>query len=158
MDLNSLKLLGITVRTNNKNEMDPKTSKIATTAGMYWNQNIANRFTHRKKPGVTYAVYTEFESNEHGEYTYFIGELVDDYDDQSNLDFTKLTIPTSRYQKFTTASGQMPNIVISAWQEIWQMESADFGGTRKYIADFEVYDQRASDLNNAVVDIFIGIE
>ena len=38
------------------------------------------------------------------------------------------------------------------------MKEDDFEAKRKYIADFEVFDQRASDPNNAVVDIYIGIE
>ena len=29
---------------------------------------------------------------------------------------------------------------------------------RKYVADFEVYDERASDPKAAILDIFIGIE
>lgn len=33
----------------------------------------------------------------------------------------------------------------------------NFGGKRKYIADFEIYDQRAADPNNAVIDIYIGM-
>jgi predicted transcriptional regulator YdeE len=38
------------------------------------------------------------------------------------------------------------------------MDSVDFGGRRKYIADFEVYDDRAVDPENAAVDIYIGID
>lgn len=32
------------------------------------------------------------------------------------------------------------------------------GGERSYIADFEVYDERASDHLNVVLDIYIGIK
>lgn len=52
----------------------------------------------------------------------------------------------------------MPEVVISAWQKIWAMNENDFGGKRKYVADFEIYDQRASDPNNTIIDICIGIE
>ncbi len=38
------------------------------------------------------------------------------------------------------------------------MSEEVLGGKRNYIADFEVYDQRASDVNHAVVDIYIGIK
>jgi predicted transcriptional regulator YdeE len=37
------------------------------------------------------------------------------------------------------------------------MNDQDFGSKRAYLADYEVYDQRAIDPNNAVVDIYIGI-
>ena len=157
INLNELKLVGLTARTNNKNEMNPDASKIGALAGNYWGNQIANAFKHRKNPGVTYAVYTEFESDENGDYTYFIGEEVECFDDQDLEQFKTLTIPASNYQKFTTEAGKIPDIVINAWQQIWQMNEKDFGGKRQYIADFEIYDQRASDMNNAVLDIFIGI-
>ena len=38
------------------------------------------------------------------------------------------------------------------------MNENDFGGKRKYIADFEIYDERAVDSHNTVIDIYIGIE
>ena len=47
--------------------------------------------------------------------------------------------------------------VIEAWQNIWKMKPHDFAGNRTYIADFELYDQRSCDPNNAAVDIYIGI-
>ena len=156
--LGEIKLLGITARTNNKDEMNPETAKIGATAGEYWSRGLANEFQARANPGVTYAVYTDFESDENGEYTYFIGEAVESFDGQDTDKFTALTIPASNYQKFTTEPAPMPKVVIDAWQSIWQMKADDFGGARKYIADFEVYDQRASNSDEAVIDIYIGVE
>jgi predicted transcriptional regulator YdeE len=52
----------------------------------------------------------------------------------------------------------MPEVVIDAWQKIWKMTSDDFDGDRAYIADFEVYDQRASNPDNASLDIYIGLK
>ncbi len=156
--LESLQLIGITARTNNKNEMDPEKSKIADVMGRYWSENIAEYFHNRVAPGITYAIYTDYESDEHGDYTYFLGELVHSFDQQDNEKFKQLTIPASRYQKLTTETGKMPDIIINAWQEIWQMQPSDFDGKRRYIADFEVYDHRAIDPNNATIDIYIGVE
>lgn len=151
-------LVGLTARTNNENEMNPEKSKIGGLAGNYWEKQIANHIQHRSNPGVTYAVYTDFESDEHGDYTYFIGEVVNSLQDQNLENFETITIPASNYIKFTTEPGKMPDVVISAWQKIWAMDQNSFGGKRKYIADFEVYDQRASDPNHTTVDIYIGVE
>ncbi len=158
IELQELALVGLTARTNNKNEMNPETSKIASLAGTYWGNQLANDIKHRTQPGITYSVYTEYESDENGEYTYFIGEAVESVDDQNLSQFRTLVIPKSSYQKFTTQPGKMPDIVIASWQSIWKMSEGDFGGKRKYIADFEVYDQRAADPSNTVIDIYIGIE
>jgi predicted transcriptional regulator YdeE len=152
-----IKLIGLTARTNNKNEMNPQTSKIGELAGRFWGQNSASQIPNRKNPGVTLAVYTQYESNEHGEYTYFIGEEVNSFENVP-AEFQKLTIPAAKYQKFTTPSGKMPEVVINAWQQIWKMTSNDFSGERAYLADFEVFDQRASDPTNASLDIYIGIK
>lgn len=157
VSLSKLTLIGVTVRTSNSNEIDPKSSKIAAHVNSYKTQGLANNIKHRVAPGVTYCVYTDYESDEHGEYTYFIGEAVDSTDDQNLSRFETLIIPKSNYQKFTTEPGKIPNIIIAAWQALWKMDENDFGGKRKYLSDFEIYDQRASDPNNAVVDIYIGL-
>lgn len=152
-----IKLVGLTARTNNKNEMNPQTSKIGELARRFWSQNIATQISHRKNPGVTLSVYAEYDSNEHGDYTYFIGEEVSSFEHiPSGLQ--KLMIPAAKYQKFTTPSGAMPGIVINAWQQIWKMTSQDLDGDRAYIADFEVYDQRAIDPANMSLDIYIGVK
>lgn len=137
--------------------MNPQTSKIGELAGRFWSQNIASQIFNRKNPGVTLSVYTEYESDEHGDYTYFIGEEVNSFENVS-ASFQKLTIPAATYQKFTTSPGKMPEVVINAWQQIWKMSVNDFGSERAYVADFEVYDERASDPANASLDIYIGVK
>jgi len=52
----------------------------------------------------------------------------------------------------------MPEVVREPWFKIWQMSEEDLGGKRLYKSDFEIYDERASDHQNIVLDIFIGIE
>ena len=157
VELGSLILVGLTARTNNRNEMDPKKAKIGSIAGSYWGNGTANEFKNRKNPGVTYSVYTEFESDEHGEYTYFIGEEVSSVDQQDLSKFKVITIPEGTYQKFTAGPGKMPDIIINAWQNIWSMKKEDFAGKRTYLADFEIYDHRAMDPTNAIADIYIGV-
>ena len=152
-----MKLVGLTARTNNKNEMSPQTAKIGQLAGRFWSQNMAAQIQDRKNPGVILSAYTEYASNEHDDYTYFIGEEVNSFTDIP-AGLQTLTIPATKYQKFTTLPGQMPDVVINAWQQIWKMKADHFGGERAYVADFEVYDQRASDPSNTSLDIYIGIK
>src|SRR5436190_20172845 len=151
-----IKLIGLTARTNNKNEMISQVSRIGELADRFWSQNIASQIPNRKYQGVTLSVYTEYDSNEHGDYTYFIGKEVSSFEDIPT-GLQQLTIPAAKYQKFTTPSGKMPEVVINAWQEIWRMLSEDIGGDRAYQADFEVYDHRAYDPANTTLDIYIGI-
>jgi len=156
--LDDITLIGITARTSNEREMSPETAKIGGMVAAYFGGQLSEKMLNRKTPGVTYAVYTDYESDEHGEYTYFIGEAVESSEGQDTEAFDIITIPAGAYQKFTTAAGKMPNVVIEAWQKIWAMGPADFGAKRSYLADFELYDGRALDPENTEADIFIGIE
>lgn len=155
--LPEIKLVGITARTKLASEMNLATAKIGATVQKYFQMNLPEKIQNRKKPGITYCVYTNYESNFAGEYTYFIGEEVGSFDDLLE-DFETLVIPAQNYTKFTTESGAMPVVCISAWQKIWTMTSAEFGNERAYIADFEVYDERALDHKNTVLDIYVGLK
>ena len=136
--------------------MDPERAKIGPLLARYQSENIAKQIPHKQHSGVTYSVYTNYNSNELGDYTYFVGEEVSmTYDIPKSL--TLLTIPASQYQKFTTEPGKMPGVVIEAWQQIWAMTREELGGVRNFVADFEIYDQKACDPSNAIVDIYIGI-
>lgn len=152
-----IKLIGLSIRTNNKNEMNPATSKIAELIGKYASQNIPAKIPFRKNPGITFSVYTDYDSDEHGDYTYFVGEQVDSFEGVLS-DLQQRVIPAAQYQKFTTMPGKMPAVVVNAWQQIWQMTPSELGGSRAYIADFEVYDQRASDPDHTILDIYIGVQ
>jgi len=151
----AIQLVGLTVRTNNANEQNPATGKIGPLVSDYFSQATSSSILHRVNPGITFSVYTDYESDHHCDYTYFIGEEVSSFDDIP-VGLYRITIPGSDYQRFTTHSGQMPLVVINAWRAIWQMDTKALGGERSFIADFEIYDERAMDPNKAVVDVYIG--
>jgi len=155
--LPEIKLIGISIRTNNATEIDSLTSKIFGCVQRYFHQALYEKIPHRKKPGTTLCVYTDYESDHTGDYTYFIGEEVDSFEG-CPPDFVTHTIPTQEYVKFTNGPAPMPEVVREPWFKIWQMTEDELGGKRRYLADFELYDERASDHQNIVLDIFIGIE
>lgn len=156
-ELAEIKLVGITARTSNTHEMDPETSKIGATMQKFFGTGLQAQIPGRKNPGTVFAVYTNYESDEHGEYTYFLGEEVNSFESIPQ-DFKTLIIPAQNYIKFTSDSGKMPAVCIEMWQDIWRMNARDLGGERAYKADFEVYDERSHDHNNAILDIYIGIK
>lgn len=156
VSLPEIKLIGITARTSNAHEMDPMQAKIGSTMQRYFQDQLPDKISHRKNPAKTFCVYTEYESDFTGNYTYFIGEEVTSFADGPS-EFQTLMINPQTYAKFTTLPGVMPNVVIEGWQKIWQMSAQDFGNPRKYHADFEVYDVRATNPSSAIVDIYIGL-
>lgn len=152
-----IKLVGITARTNNQAEFDPTTAQIGATIQKYFVLGVPGQILHRKNPGTTFCVYTEYESDQTGSYTYFIGEEVKKYEEVP-AHLVTLTIPAQTYAQFTTPKGTLPEIVIDAWIEIWQMNTDLLGGKRSFMADFEIYDERARDAQKAAIDICIGIQ
>jgi predicted transcriptional regulator YdeE len=154
--LPEVKLVGITARTSNSGEMNPDTAKIGATMQRFFTTGMQAQIMERKNPGTVFAVYTNYESDEHGQYTYFLGEEVDDFENIQQ-GFETLTIPAGNYVKFTSTPGKMPAVCIDMWQNIWKMNAADLGGQRTYIADFEVYDERSQNPEQAILDIYIGI-
>lgn len=155
--LEEIKLMGIKVRTSYQNESKWETGKIFPYVVRYFHENLFEKIPFRKKPKTTYCVYTEYESDYTGAYTYFIGEEVFSLDNVP-IGLEPLIIPSQRYVKFTTKPGAMPSVLKDAWQEIWDISSDELGGVRSYCSDFEIYDERANDHNNLVLDIYIGIK
>ncbi|MFY9589294.1 GyrI-like domain-containing protein [Rickettsia endosymbiont of Halotydeus destructor] len=156
VELKEIKLVGIKVRTNNDKEFNTQTAKIGTCIQKFFSQDLV-QIPDRKKPGVTFCAYTEYESDHTGGYTFFIAEEVNSIN-EIPLNMHSLIIPPQKYIKFTTEPGVMPGVVIDGWQKIWKMNPEQLGGDRNYKTDFEFYDHRAAESKNAVVDIFIGIK
>jgi len=152
-------LVGIAVRTNNKNEADwqSEAAKIFPCIKRYFHEQLFSRIEHRVNPGTTLCAYAEYDSDHTGDYTYLIGEEVSS---ANAAGFRILTVPAQHYAKFTTAPGNMPEVVRDAWFAIWKMSEADLGGKRSYGVDYEVYDERAAaaDHKGLVIDVLIGIE
>lgn len=155
--LGEIKLVGLKVRTNNKAELGSLDGKIFPCVQQYFHQHVFEKIPNRKNPGTTLCVYTEYESDHTGDYTYYIGEAVKSFDGVPE-GLETLIIPAQKYAKFTTEPAPMPNVLTDAWTSILNMSSEDLGGKRAYRADFEVYDERAADHSKIVLDIYIGIE
>ncbi len=153
--LPEVKLLGIKTRTNNQNELNYELAKIYPTMQRYFNGQLSSKIPNSKKTGTTFCVYTDYAGDHTDDYSYFIGEEVHSFNIVP-VGFECQIIPEQVYVKFTV-SGSMPNAVVDAWHRIWLMSESRLGGERSYSADFEVYDERASNHQNIEMDIYIGI-
>lgn len=98
-----------------------------------------------------YGVYYEYEGDHTKPFSYFIGCRVK-APVEAPPGMQSLTIPAGNYEKITV-SGAMPDCVTNAWKDIWKGDHA-----RTYAVDFEVYDERSSDWNNAEVDVYLSVK
>jgi predicted transcriptional regulator YdeE len=104
-----------------------------------------------KKGSEVYAVYHGYEGDHTKPYAYFIGCRIPE-GAEAPVDLDILNIPAGSYQPLSS-TGKMPDCVASSWRQIW---NADY--PRAYQYDFEVYDERSHDWQNAKVDIFLSVK
>jgi predicted transcriptional regulator YdeE len=66
-------------------------------------------------------------------------------------------VETGPYAMILTDKGAMPGVLQAAWARIWKMTPTELGGKRTFATDYEVYDQRSANPQDAQVEIRIGL-
>ncbi len=98
---------------------------------------------------------TDYESDETGWYTYFIGVKVSSLD-EIPPGMKGKRIPATKYAKILTSAGALPDVVIRKWQQIWGEDSLK--KKRAYTADFEIYDLSRAGTEQAKIVIYLAIK
>lgn len=148
-------VVGIAVRSSNAKEMTAD-----GVIGKQWGRLMAERLLAKipnKADQAIVAVYTDYASDHDGEYTFVLGARVNS-DSAVPAGMVAKKIPAGRYAVFTTEKGPAAKVVPEAWMRINSLPKSAVGGDRRYGADFEIYDERASDPQSAQVDVYVGIE
>jgi len=157
VQLDTFEVMGIEVRTNNTREagadgLIPKLWQRVTQ------ERALDRVPDRIEQNI-YAVYTDYASDANGDYTLVIGpKFKPTADTLVPKGMVIKTVPAGRYAVFASDRGPVAKVVVETWKQIWSYYQSPANGQRAYRADFELYDQRAADLNNAQVDIYIGVK
>jgi predicted transcriptional regulator YdeE len=116
----------------------------------YLSQNMAKKIPNRAKTPAMFAVYSDYESDWTGEYSYMIGSEVTKAD-RIPVGLAVVRIPAQTYAVFT-AVGLMPDAILGVWMSIW--------GTRlprSYTFDFEQYDARFMRPENKEADVCVAV-
>ncbi len=150
----SFDVVGISARTTNKAEFEGN-GVIAGLWQRFFAEQIYAKVPHRADNNIM-ALYCEYASDKDGAYTILLGVRVTRVDEVP-AGMVVHHVPAQQYAVFTTEKGQMPGIVVDAWQKIWAQETAG-DLKRAYHTDYELYDERSSDPQNAQVAIYIGIK
>ena len=148
-------VVGISTRTTNAKEMSGK-GAIAQQWDRFMKEGLLSKIPNRVDSN-SLAVYTDYESDANGAYTFLLGARVSSADNVPSGMVAK-KVPARRYAVFTSEKGFVGKVVFETWSRIWAVPKSAPGGNRAYQADFEAYDQRAADPQNAQVDIYIGIK
>lgn len=135
--VDSILIVGISVRTKNQNELKTDTAKIPALWAQFFIEDIGGKIPNQIQSSPVYGVYSSYESDRNGEYTVTAGKGVSTPNDiPQNL--AVVSIKKGRYLVFED-KGPMPGTVIKLWKEIWTYFSSDREVTRQYTTDFELY-------------------
>lgn len=145
---------GWQVRTNNADEASGK-SKIGPLWQRFMQQQLAAQIPNRVG-GALLVVYSDYASDEKGDYDYLLGARVSSVD-HLPAGMTWRKIEPGNYAVILTDKGQMPGVLQAAWARIWKMTAAELGGKRRFAMDYEIYDERSADMRDAQVEIHIGL-
>jgi predicted transcriptional regulator YdeE len=155
VDQSGFLFIGIAARTNNAKEMSGE-GVIADLWERVMAGGIIEQIPNRTDSNIL-AMYTDYESDANGEYTFIIGAKVTSIDSIPEGMVT-IQVPEARYAIFTSEQGTVWKVVPEVWQKIWSTSLSEMGSERAFLADFEIYDERAADPQNASVDVWVGIE
>ena len=140
-----LTLQGISIRTNNANEMNPESAKIAGLHQQF-DQHIKVDYESGAR---VYGVYYHYDSDDKGDFSVLAGA---DHIASADIPLETVTLQKGRYKVFE-GRGKMPEAVIQAWQAVWEYFSDEtHPEVRAYTTDFEHY------ISETEVDVHIAIE
>ena len=154
-DESGFTVIGIEARTSNAKEMTA-----AGVIGKQWarfmKENLAAQIQNKSDSAIL-TVYTDYASDKDGEYTFILGSRV-----TSTTEVPKgmiaSKVQSGRYAIFISEQGPVAKVVSETWQKIWSIPKSSPGGDRAYKTDYEVYDQRAANPENAQVEVHIGVK
>lgn len=142
--IEKLMVAGLGVRTNNNNEMNPETAKIGQLWDDYQDKNILGKTFNKANKSSMYGVYSDYESDVNGDYTVTVA-----------VEVTKpknaIIIKNQRYLVFSK-EGELPEIVIECWKDVWEYFEKDSEYERAYTIDFEKYSKEN------FIEIYVSIK
>ena len=147
-------VIGISCRTSNAKEMSPD-GIIGKQWGRLFQEGLVAKIPNKADQNIV-AVYTDYASDHNGEYTYILGARVtSDTNVPAGMVATK--IPAGMFAVFTSEKGPASKVVPELWMKINSLPQDTVGASRQYKADFEIYDERATDPQNLQADVYVGI-
>ena len=149
----SFTVIGISARTTNAQEMSGR-GVIRKMWQRFMSEQLLEKIPHRTDSNIL-ALYTNYESDANGAYTFVIGAKVTSAKTVPS-GMIAVKVPAGKYAVLTTDRGPTAKVVPEAWGRIWSLSKSQLGGERAYKTDFELYGPPAADPQNAEVQIYVG--
>lgn len=148
----AFEVVGIETRTSNAREMTADGS-IPKMWGRVMGEGLLDEIPDRIGPEVI-ALYTDYQSDKDGEYTYVLGAKVSSAG-QLPQSLVAHTVPAGEYSVFAAEGKLAPDAVVALWRQVWGLETSH-QISRSYRTDYEVH--HGSPQGEIKVEIYIGIK
>lgn len=147
--IESFTVIGIKVRTINDGSAAKDLPKLWER---FMSEQIFENIPNKLNQSI-YCLYTNYEGDHTNPYDAILGCKVSSINDIPK-GMISHTVPSSLGAKFV-AKGSIINgeAVINTWFDIWKSDL-----DRSFQTDFEVYDERSRNIENAEVDIYISLK
>jgi predicted transcriptional regulator YdeE len=146
------KIAGIKTSTSNTVESNPETACIPALWQRFFTENIEEQIPNKLTDGILLGVYTDYDNEQRGHYSLLAGREVSAIDALPG-GLAAVDIPGGYYLVFA-GEGDMPAVIYSTWQKIWEYFSSSSDYVRAFTTDFELY----SDDNPGRIEIYIAIK
>jgi len=124
-------VVGIEARTSNQREMSPE-----GIIPLVWARIMQATIPHRADNDLV-ALYTDYESDHNGAYTFILGAKVCEVGELHEGMVVK-QVPGAAYTIYDVPPGPPQTVVARTWQKIWTDETLN----RAFTTDFELYTDR----------------
>lgn len=148
VSIENFSIVGIAIRTTNENGQAMQ--DIPALWQRFKSEGIFEKISNKLEE-VVYCIYTEYEGDYTKPYTTLLGCKVASLDAIPD-GMVSMNFESGHYAHFISRGNVMQGSVYQTWTEIWKSDLP-----RSYKADFEVYGPKASNLEDAEVDIYIGV-
>lgn len=147
--IENFNIIGIKTRTAN----DGSAGKdLPMLWGKFMGEGIKDKIPNKASEAI-YCLYTNYDGDHTQPYDAILGCKVSSLDEIPE-GMIAHQVHSSNGAKFMAKGSLVKGeAVVNAWFKIWE---ADLD--RSFTTDFEVYDERATDMENAEVDIFIALK
>lgn len=145
--IDSFIISGIKTRTDNNNELVPAQAKLPLLWGNFFNQNVPGKIKDKVEQSPVYGVYTNYDSDQRSTFDVIAGVKTTA---APKKEFVSTEIQGGNYLVFEN-KGQIPQIVMKTWLNVWNYFDEPQSITRLYTTDFEVYGKES-------VAIYIAVE
>ncbi len=143
------KVIGIKITTTNEN------SQSAIDIGKLWERFLSERIIDKipnKVDNSILSIYTNYQGDHTKPYDVILGCKVKSIGKLEEGMIAK-SFEGGEYVRFISKGNLSQGVVYNTWEEIWNAKI-----NRSFLADFEIYGEKAQNPENAEVEIFVGIK